>query len=235
MNIRSFSIGETLKTAWTKFKEKPFTWIGALILMVLILGSHPFVDNWAMGHGFKWDINMDLSNLTEPKYPESSGSVLIGLLYYFVHLGLNLGFISMGLRAVDGLPFNIFHIFSRFKYVFHYFISYILYMLIIVAGLILFLFPAAIWASKFSLYPYFIIDQNAGPIEALKKSSSTTYGFKWDLFAFLFVSACLTLIGVTLLVIGLLVVLPILSIAWATIYRRLTNVFEPAVIQPNKY
>lgn len=228
MNIRSFSVGEILKSAWSKFKENPFTWIGALLIMFLIIGTHPFIDNWLMGKGFTIDTEFHLPKIDEPHYPEGA-SALLAIVYYFIHLGLNLGFLYMGLRVVDGLPINVFHLFSRFKYVFHYFISYILYALIIFVGFILLIFPAAIWGSKFSLYPYFIIDRNAGPIEALKLSSQSTMGFKWDIFAFIFISACITLIGVSLLFIGLFVVFPLLSIAWAQIYRRLTVVYEPAL------
>lgn len=241
MESHSFSIGEVLKTAWTKFKQHPFTWVGALILCFLISFSEVFVNNWVVGNGFPFDF----SNIDHWRYyvnyshnipDKQTGLYLFGIsiLYFLIKQGLTLGLFNMGLKAADGLPVRITQLFARFYYVFHYLIATILYVLILVAGFILLFFPACIWGSSYALYPFFIIDKGAGPIQALKMSSQTTYGAKWDVFCFIFISFILALIGLLAFVVGMLFVFPIIIIGWAFIYRRLvrTVAAQPVVIQP---
>lgn len=226
MEKRYFSIGAVLKNGWAKFKEHPFTWVGALFLLVLIAATHPYVINFALGNGFTWDPSEQIERAEAASRGASIFAFLISFGYYLIHLGLGLGLVYMSLRAADGLPINIFHLFARFHYVFHYLISSILYGIIVAIGLILLIFPGVIWGTKFALYPYFIVDKGAGPIHALKLSSEATKGFKWDIFAFIFISVVVAAIGTALVLIGLLAAIPIINIAWASIYRKLTAVDE---------
>lgn len=217
MENRGFAISEVLKLAWTKFKEQPWVWISAQILTLLIFVSEPYVQNYVMGFPFSWNpihVVPTNENITPMV-------ILVWLIYAIIRSGLMLGLIYMGLRAADGVKLHIFHLFAKFHYVFHYIIGYIVYSLIVLAGFILLLFPAAIWSSKFALYPYFIIDQGAGPFHALKLSSETTKGFKWDVFAFFLIYLILILAGFFALVLGLFIVVPILNISWGAIYRKL--------------
>lgn len=222
MLTRSFSIGEVLKLGWTKFKAQPFTWILALLLMVLVLGTHPFVNSWILGHGFT--INLDDFDISWDEMDSRTQilTILTSIIYALIQTGLGLGLTYMSLRAADGLKIHLGHLFARFQYVFHYLIAYFLYSLVILVGLILLVFPAAIWGSRYSLFPFFIVDQGAGPIESLKKSSEATYGAKWDIFGLLLISLCLGFVGAILAFLGLFVVIPVLSIAWASAYRYLT-------------
>ncbi|MBA3723172.1 MAG: hypothetical protein H0W88_12330 [Parachlamydiaceae bacterium] len=215
---KTFSMGEMIKTGWAKFKEHPYTWIGALLLIILIMISHPFVNSLLMGNGF--DIFSD-NQVPEDNFQLQSIIFLVGLVYGLIHLGLGLGCVYMGIRAVDGLSVNIGHLFGRFYYVFHYLIAEILYTIIVVVGFVLLIIPGFVWATKFILFTYFIVDQKVGPIKALKMSAEATKGAKWDIFGFLFISFCLFILGSILFLIGLLFVIPILNIAWAAVYRKL--------------
>ncbi|MFI5343410.1 MAG: hypothetical protein ACHQUC_04220 [Chlamydiales bacterium] len=232
MENRYFSIGAVIKKGWEKFKEHPFTWIGAFLLILLISITHSYVLKLALGNEFSWNPSAEAVDWKEASTSTNVIVFGISLAYYLILLGLSLGIFYMGLRASDGLSLNLLHLFSRFHYVFHYLVACILYNLIIGVGFILLLFPAAIWGAKFALYPYFIVDKGAGPIRALKLSSEATHGFKWDIFAFMLISVLLLLIGIALLFIGLLVVLPIINIAWATIYRKLSAIDTEPAAQP---
>jgi hypothetical protein len=225
MIMLSFSIGEMIRAGWRKFTEHPFTWIFSLLLIALILVTHPFVNNWILGNGFIFNPDLAFADQTN-----RAAYIVIGmtsLLYFLIQQGLSLGLIYMGLRAAEGLPIHFFHLFYRFQYVFHYLIAQFLYGLIILAGLILFVVPAAMWSARFGLYPYFIIDHGAGPIQALKMSSRATEGAKWDIFGFILVSLSLFMLALVPALLGLFVIIPVLNVAWASIYRRLTTVEIP--------
>lgn len=221
METRFFSIGEMLKAGWAKFKEHPFTWVGALILIFLIMGSHVFVDNWAMGNGFNINFDDSLNPTTEIVQPTGL-QILITIIYSLIECGFILGITYMGIRAADGLSINILHLFARFQYVFHYIISYFIYSIIVLVGFVLLIFPAVIWGSKFALFPYFIVDKGLGPIKALKASSQATYGAKWDIFSMVLITFCLVFLGIVALLLGILIVIPVINIAWCCIYRKLT-------------
>ena len=98
--------------------------------------------------------------------------------------------------------------------------------LIVVAGVILLVFPAVIWGIKFSLWPYFIVDRQTGPVEALRASSKATSGVKWDLLGFYFVVSVVQVLGILCLVIGLFAAWPTAMVATALVYRRLLSQTE---------
>jgi uncharacterized membrane protein len=97
----------------------------------------------------------------------------------------------------------------------------ILYALIFIAGLILLIVPGIIWAVKFGLWPCFVVDKGLGPIQALKASSRTTRGVKWDLFGFGVICVIFTLAGLLCLIVGVFATYPTIIVAHALVYRQL--------------
>lgn len=249
MEEHRFYIGNVLKTGWEKFKGQPWTWIGALLLMGLILMTQPLLTYLVTG-----DFGGMLSEVVEdssiskreggggPDEERNGGEVIIihqnpweGIIsfaYTLIQSGLSLGVVYMGIRAVDGQTLHISDLFARFRYFFYNFIGQILYSLIILVGLILLIVPGIIWGLRYCLYPYFIADKKVGPIQALKMSAEATQGAKWDLFKFMLVAILIGLAGVLVFAVGILVAMPVITIATAAIYRILSNRLvkpEPAV------
>jgi uncharacterized membrane protein len=97
----------------------------------------------------------------------------------------------------------------------------ILYGLIVLAGIILLIVPGIVWAVKFSLCFYFVIDKGLGPIQALKASSRATMGVKWQLFGFFLLCRLINLLGLLCLVVGIFATYPTVLIAHALVYRQL--------------
>ena len=97
----------------------------------------------------------------------------------------------------------------------------ILYMLICMVGFILLIVPGVIWSVKFGLWPYFVVDKGLGPIQALKASSRTTMGVKWDLLGFGVLCAIFNLAGLLCLIVGVFVTYPTIIVAHALVYRQL--------------
>ena len=247
MTDRSFSIGRAIKFGWKKFKDQPWTWVFSLLFVLLVAVSHSFVVNWALGNGFTWNLGLnwqefDYSNLQFEEHRKLKGNLIVWSIfsvYVLVKAGLTLGLIRMGIQAADDLPVKMGHLFSRFRYVFNFLIAEFIFWIILSVGLVLFIFPGLIWLSKFSLYPYFIADRGAGPIQALDLSSQATKGAKWDIFGLIFTSFCVLLIGSLMVGIGLFAVVPLLYIAWGVVYRHLSSsmpvevITSPAIANPD--
>ena len=67
------------------------------------------------------------------------------------------------------------------------------------------------------------IEKGLGPVEALKASSSTTMGAKWDLFLFGLLLGLINLAGFLCLVVGLFATIPTSMVAYAYVYRELSG------------
>lgn len=111
-----------------------------------------------------------------------------------------------------------------FSIVWHYFVASILYTLAVIAGFILFVIPGIVLAIRLQFYMYAIVEhEHDDPIESLKRSWNMTRGHFWKLFGFLLVSCLLIAVSAIPLGLGLLFSLPVVSIAYAYLYRKLAH------------
>lgn len=94
------------------------------------------------------------------------------------------------------------------------FVEYILYRLLTALGLILFVIPIY-FAVKFSLYPYFIIDQDCGIIDSLTKSSRAVKNNFFNVLLIFLISLLLYFIPI--------ISIPFIMLVWVYVYLMLKN------------
>jgi len=82
---------------------------------------------------------------------------------------------------------------------------------------------AAVLSIRYSLCFYFVIDKGLGPINALKASSRTTSGAKWQLLVFDGLCGLVNLLGFICLGLGMLATFPTVLVALALVYRQLSQ------------
>jgi uncharacterized membrane protein len=88
-------------------------------------------------------------------------------------------------------------------------------------GCIFFVIPGLYFALKYSFYGYLIADKKLGAIEALKASARLTVDMKWLLVGFGVVTASVLFLGLLAFGIGLLIAIPVVSLAVIFVYRSL--------------
>ena len=207
METKGIYIGETVKFGWKTMKSNLLFFIGILLLSWIVVA-----------------VPQIIAGLVIEKV------VFLGLIFYIVYIILycvvSMGLMKISLKFCDNEKGTIGDLFSCFHLFFKYLLSSILFILIIFGGMILLIFPAVIWGIKFCLYPYFIVEKGMGPVEALKASSRTTMGAKWELLGFGFVVGVINTIGVLCLLIGLFATVPITLVAVALVYRKLLSQTE---------
>ncbi len=150
-------------------------------------------------------------------------SAIIGLL---IGTFTALGWTHVALKTAYGEETHVKDFFDPMrsgKKYFSFLIASILYGLILFAGFILLIFPAFIWGPRYSLWPYFVVRHNMGPIEALKASAATAHGAKFDLLAFFLLVGLLNLAGVAVFYVGFLVTTVLGRLAKAQVFKSLLS------------
>jgi uncharacterized membrane protein len=159
------------------------------------------------------------------------GGILI-LGSFLISLIIQLDLIKIAFKFCDGGRGVYNDLLSSYKLLLKYLAAKILYTLIVISGTLLLIVPGIIWAVKYSFYAYIIVDDDAGPIEALKKSSRITKGARWDLFVFGIIILAINVAGFICFGIGALITLPITQLAFASVYRKLSPATPPVQVPP---
>lgn len=201
---KTFSIGESYSRAWAVFKENAFFLIGATLLTMIVSSF--------------------FSYLAEGPYkgiePTEGILSLIGL---FMRIWLNFNLLVVTIRILDGVKPEWQELFVWRDEMLSYMGASILYFFIIFLGCLLFIIPGLYFAIKYSLYGFLIADKRLGAFDALKKSGEVTSGVKWLLIGFGLVSTGVAFLGVLAFGVGILVALPVISLALALVYRSLSQ------------
>ena len=166
-------------------------------------------------------IRFGVSFMHLPRALDLTAGILLQIAGWAVSMVLSIGIIKIALSFCNEQKPPIETLFAAGDCFWRYVGTMILYSLIMYAGILLLIFPGIIWAVKFSLCRYFVVEKGLGPIEALKASSRTTMGMKWDMFAFGIVCAGISILGMICFLIGMFATYPIIMVANALVYRQL--------------
>jgi uncharacterized membrane protein len=150
-----------------------------------------------------------------------------GIFFSFL---LQLNFIRILLSYLDGTKLPIRELFVYNPKLWRFIGASILYGLIVLGGLILLIIPGLIWAIKYSLYPYTIIDKNDRAVQAIKRSGELTSGAKLQLLVFFIILGAINILGIIAFGIGLLITIPLTNLAIVYVYRRLSTQTEQIVV-----
>ncbi len=140
-----------------------------------------------------------------------------------LQVGLVLGLTRLSLRLVDGQPATLALLLGEFSLFFRYLGASLLYGLVVLGGLLLFIVPGIMWAFRFCLYQYALVDRNLGIVASLKASASYTSGARWQLLLLGILCGILNALGFLFFGVGALVTLPVSFLAYATVYRILSG------------
>lgn len=204
MADQRFSIKEAIGSGWNTVKANLGFFIGFLIVAILL----QYIPTFLAG-----------------QLQKSSAALafLVRIVSWIVQMVVSMGFLKMALKFHDGAQGEWSDLYSSYPLILNYVAGSILYGLIVFVGTLLLIVPGIIWAIKYQFFGYLIVDQNLGPIEAIKKSGEITKGSKWHLLLFGLAISGVTLLGVLCLFVGLLVAIPVVLMAGVYVYRKLAS------------
>lgn len=207
---KQFSIGEAVKFGWEGMKRHFWLFFGLIVIAFVISGLIGVLIpcNQEMMQG-----GADQMVPKQCFWPS--------LIHFLVNVFFVIGFTHVSLKIAKGEKPTFADFWNRFGLYLKMLGAEVLYTLVVIAGVILLVFPGIIWALKFCLYPFMVVDKGAGSLEALKLSSKATHGAKWDLLGWYMVSWLILLAGIAVIGVGLLAAVPVVLIGKAFIYRKL--------------
>lgn len=209
-----FSIKSALSFGWETFKRRPWFFVGATLVIFLL-----YIVTGALTGTIDYALTGDTENHS------GVGSILDWLIGTLISMGV----VAFYLKAHDNPEqVTLSALWHPHPY-WSYLAATVLVGLVIVLGLLLLIVPGIIFGLMFMFTSFIVIDRALGPIDAMKESKRITSGYRWRLLSFILLLALINLAGVIALVVGLLVTVPVTSIAFANAYRVLS---DRAGVQP---
>lgn len=206
--MNTFSTSEVLATGWKITKER-FWFLAGATLIVMVVGNISAL--------------LDGNRGTE-------GPGIFGLVQFVVNLFLEMGMIRIALNLLDGKAASYRDFWSGANKILPLLGASVLFGVMFALGVVVLIVPGIIVFLTFCLFSYLIIDKGVGVMESLKMSAAATKGNKWNLLGFFVVAGLLNIGGALLLGVGLLVTIPVTTLAFASVYRTLTSILTPMVI-----
>jgi uncharacterized membrane protein len=201
-----FSSSEAIKFGWETFKRRPWFFIGATFLIVLAS---------ALCDGFTSGIDAALNGSSQD--PSLVGTVINLALGTLVSMGATAFFLAAHDNPDTVDLAALWHPRPFWKFLG----ASLLLSLSVAIGFVLLIVPGIIFGLMFMFATFVVIEREAGPIDALNESNRLTRGHKWSLFGFVLLLVLINLLGVIALVVGLLVSIPVSTLAFVHAYRVL--------------
>lgn len=217
--MNTFSPTEAIKFGWKTFKTNPGFLIGLLIIV--------YVSQFALG-------------LVVGLIPDNNSSgwalaLITSLLTTLFSIIISLGMINALLKFVNtgkGNFADIFSEFSNFNLLVNYIIGAIIVGVIVLGGFLLLIIPGIYFAIRLSFFSYFLVEKHLAAMEAIKASWNATKGNGVNLFVLGILSVLVTIAGALALLVGLLVAIPVVTLAAIYAYKMLSKEAASAASAP---
>jgi len=203
MTTKTVPYSESLTFGWETFKNNAFFLIGVVVAISLIEGAVEFASERA---------------------PESSyEGFVLDVIAALVAVILELGFLVILLKFKDGLEPEFSDLFNRLPLIFSYVAATFLYLTMVIFGLVFLIFPGIYFAVRFYFYGFIIVDEEVGPIDALKKAADLSEGVRMEIFLFGLILVGINILGLVAMFVGIFVTVPVTALAVTHMYRHLAG------------
>ncbi len=201
-----FSAGAAIRFGWETFKRRPWFFVGSTFLILLAS---------ALCDGFTSGIDAALTGSAEN--PSIIGTVINLALGTLISMGAT----AFYLAAHDNPDTADLSLLWHPRPFWKYLGASLLLSLAVAIGLVLLIVPGVIFGLMFMFATFIVIERELGPIDAMNASNQLTRGHKWQLLGLVLLLVLINLLGLMALVVGLLVSIPVSTLAFVHAYRVL--------------
>lgn len=207
-----FSAGAAIRFGWETFKRRPWFFVGSTFLILLASG---------LSDGITSGIDAALTGSADQ--PSIIGTVINFALGTLISMGATAFYLAAHDNPDTVDLSALWHPQPFWKYLG----ASILLALAIGIGLVLLIVPGIIFGLMFMFTTFIVIERGLGPIDAMSESNRLTRGHKWQLFGFSLLLLLINVLGLLALVVGLLVSIPVSTLAFVHAYRVLGGKAAP--------
>lgn len=212
--MQSLSVRDCLRVGWTGFKARPWIFVGTSLVI------------------FAASIVADLPR-SIVNHIAGNPSWGLGFLAFLIGTGISF-LISMGktafyLQAHDAPQSveitDLWHPHPYWKFV----AVSVLAGAATIIGLVLLIVPGIIIGIALGFSLYIVIEKGSSPFDAMRESAALTKGNRWNLFLLGLALIGINILGFCALFVGLLVSVPVSTLAVVHAYRTLSGTGTVAV------
>lgn len=199
-----FMISEVLSTSW-KYTKSQIWVLAGLFIGYFILSSL-------------------IGVLLMPAQGSIVGNIIANLLSIVISCAFMLGYIKNMFQTLDGEEPQFSAYGSQSRKIVTYFVASLIYIIAVSIGIILLLVPGIYLAVRLQFCTQFIVEENCGITESLKKSWQLTEGQVMPLLLLLLTMIGIALVGCILFFIGIFVAMPLIYMMQCYVFRKLNAV-----------
>jgi len=204
----SFTAGSAIRFGWETFKKRPWFFVGATVVIVFAYGVVGAISN---------GIDSALGSSAEEL------SVIGGLVNLALSTFVGMGVTAFFLAAHDNPEAVDLSVLWHPQGFWKFLAASILVGLSIGIGFVLLIVPGILAMLFFMFATVIVIDRDLGPIEAMKESMRIGRGYRWSLLGLVVLLALIVFVGMLALFVGLLVAMPVATLAFIHAYRVLSG------------
>ncbi|MHB8107126.1 MAG: DUF975 family protein [Candidatus Cryosericum sp.] len=208
-----------IRYGWDKARQWVWAFLPALLLQWVLSSAV----SWRREVGGRFSVHVWWHNLGMLGQEILVTAVVLSIVGYVASRWVEMGIIHGSVKVARGEDVTVRDFFVSWENLGNYVIGSFLFGFIVSVGMLLLVIPGIIWGLRYSMYGYYIVTQGAGPMEALRMSADTTDGHKMELSGLLLASLGVIVLGALCLGIGLVWAIPVIDIAWGTVFLELSG------------
>lgn len=168
-------------------------------------------------------LSFTLNIFAMPIQQSLTGRIIVNIVSILFSAIFNLGYFKNHFQALDDMEPQFSAYGQESRKVMTYLAALVIATLATVIGLLLFVIPGIYLAIRLQYYTAFIIEENAGAIESLKRSWQITQGHTGSLFLLFLAMLGIGIIGLLLAFIGVFFAIPVIYQMYCESFRRLNT------------
>lgn len=221
MSTNKFSIGAIINESWSAIKKNVWIFAGVLLGFLLIVFTVSFIMGGSTSIAMSSINPNDIFALLAVFY--SFSFLALFLIFFVLEILFYVGYYKMALIAADGLEPSLSAFSASIRKMLNILLAAILFGILMNIGMLLCIIPGIIVAVRLRYFLFFIIDKDRNAIDSITESWEITKGETWKLVLLDLSLFLINIAGMICCGIGLLVTFPMTIIAYALVYRKLTE------------
>ncbi|GEM_PF-3084048 len=212
---------KAISSGWNSVKNNIIFFFGITILFMVLLNSISMIENVLRAIAPVHFFSFLKTSLRLPLNIDGY-QVLISVLAFLVSTFAYAGVVSVVLTFVTEGRKSLKAFFIPLSTYLRFLVATVLYVLGLLVGFVLLIFPAVWFGSRYFFWPYIILSNKVSIGHAFKESARMTKGAKFEVFLFWFLSMIITYSGVLVAGIGYLITFPVVAVASAYVYKQMS-------------